>query len=33
LAFGGLTSWHEDVDFHPLEVDTDWWKDWFRSQV
>ncbi len=32
LTFGGLTRPHEDIDFYPMENDTQWWKDWFRSQ-
>ncbi|HEV2662406.1 MAG TPA: hypothetical protein VGU68_17505, partial [Ktedonobacteraceae bacterium] len=32
LTFGGLSRTHEDIDFHPLEEDTQWWKDWFVSQ-
>ncbi|WP_201391452.1 nucleotidyltransferase domain-containing protein [Ktedonobacter sp. SOSP1-85] len=32
LAFGGLSRSHEDIDFHPMEEDTQWWKDWFASQ-
>jgi hypothetical protein len=32
LTFGGLSRPHGDVDFYPLEEDTQWWKDWFRSQ-
>jgi Aminoglycoside-2''-adenylyltransferase len=27
LTFGGLSRPHEDLDFYPLEVDTEWWKD------
>lgn len=32
LTFGGLSRPHGDVDLYPLEEDTQWWKDWFRSQ-
>jgi hypothetical protein len=32
LTFGGLSRPHEDIDFHPMEEDTQWWKDWFTSQ-
>ena len=32
LAFGGISRSHEDIDFHPMEEDTEWWKDWFRSK-
>lgn len=32
LAFGGLTRSHGDLDFYPMEEDTQWWKSWFRSQ-
>ena len=32
LTFGGLSRPHGDVDFYPLEEDTQWWKEWFRSQ-
>ena len=32
LTFGGLSRSHGDVDFYPLEEDTQWWKDWFRAQ-
>jgi hypothetical protein len=32
LAFGGLSRAHEDIDFHPLEADTEWWKEWFVAQ-
>jgi hypothetical protein len=32
LTFGGLSRSHEDIDFHPLEEDTQWWKDWFIFQ-
>lgn len=31
LTFGGLTRPHEDLDFYPLEADTQWWKEWFRA--
>ena len=33
LAFGGISRSHEDIDFHPMEEDTEWWKDWFRWRV
>jgi len=32
LTFGELTRSHEDLDFYPMEEDTQWWKDWFNSQ-
>ncbi len=32
LTFGGFSRSHEDIDFHPLEEDTQWWKDWFVFQ-
>jgi hypothetical protein len=32
LTFGGLSRSHEDIDFHPLEEDAQWWKHWFVSQ-
>jgi hypothetical protein len=32
LSFGGLSRPHEDLDFYPLEVDTAWWQNWFRTQ-
>jgi len=32
LTFGGLSRSHGDIDFYPREEDTQWWKDWFRSQ-
>lgn len=32
LTFGGLSRSHGDIDFYPLEEDTQWWKDWFRAQ-
>ena len=32
LAFGGISRPHEDIDLAPMEEDTDWWKDWFRSK-
>jgi Aminoglycoside-2''-adenylyltransferase len=32
LSFGGLSRPHEDLDLYPLESDTAWWKDWFRSK-
>ena len=32
LTFGGFSRSHEDIDFHPLEEDTQWWKDWFIFQ-
>lgn len=32
LTFGGISRPHEDIDFHPMEEDTQWWKDWFTSQ-
>ena len=32
LAFGGLSRSHEDLDFYPLEGDTEWWKAWFRAR-
>ena len=32
IFFGSLTRSHEDLDFYPMEKDTDWWKDWFSSQ-
>ncbi len=32
LTFGGLSRSHQDIDFHPMEDDTQWWKDWFASQ-
>ncbi len=32
LSFGGLSRSHEDIDFYPMEEDTQWWKDWFNSQ-
>lgn len=31
LTFGGLSRPHGDLDFYPMEEDTQWWKDWFRS--
>ena len=31
LTFGGLSRSHEDIDFAPMEEDTEWWKDWFNS--
>jgi hypothetical protein len=33
LSFGGISRPHEDVDFHPMEEDTRWWKDWFIAQI
>ncbi|HEY6541425.1 MAG TPA: hypothetical protein VIZ18_10825 [Ktedonobacteraceae bacterium] len=32
LTFGGVSRPHGDLDFYPMEEDTQWWKDWFRSQ-
>lgn len=32
LTFGELTRPHEDIDFHPEEKDSNWWKDWFKDQ-
>jgi hypothetical protein len=32
LIFGAISRPHEDIDFHPVEEDTQWWKDWFTSQ-
>ena len=32
LTFGGLSRPHDDLDFYPMEEDTQWWRDWFRSR-
>lgn len=32
LLLGKLTRSHEDIDFLPLEKDTQWWRDWFESK-
>lgn len=32
LTFGSISRHHEDIDFHPMEEDTPWWKDWFCSK-
>jgi hypothetical protein len=32
LTFNAITRPHEDIDFYPMEADTDWWKGWSRSQ-
>lgn len=32
LTFGGVSRAHGDIDFYPMEEDTQWWKDWFDSQ-
>lgn len=32
LTVGKLTRSHEDIDFHPEEKDTNFWKDWFKGR-
>jgi hypothetical protein len=32
LSLGKLTRPHEDIDFHPLEKDTEYWKQWFLQR-
>lgn len=32
LSLGKLSRDHEDIDFHPIETDTDWWRSWFENK-
>lgn len=32
LNFGKLTRGHDDIDFHPVEEDIDWWQRWFQNK-
>lgn len=31
LALGHFTRNHEDLDFHPLDSDWEWWREWFQN--
>lgn len=32
LSIGKITRPHEDLDFYPMESDTDFWKNWFKKK-
>ncbi len=32
IQYGQLTRDHEDLDFHPDEKDTQFWKNWFKDK-